>query len=181
MFNPTPFTIHKATLDDLAFLRKIDKIGCEHDGIVWTEDREPLLLTFASGERNFALIAYDGSRSIAAILGREGNTSDPDLRLTKRELLVPRIGEATRYIEPFELWVHPEYRRNGIASKLKSMFEDECRARSIEWIFTFQHFENLPAITMNEKLGYEHIGIRTMWDDVPRICFLRRVPSIGAL
>ena len=164
-------------MDDLSFLRSIDKLGCDRDDLIWTEDREPLLLTFASGERNFAFIANNGAQSIAGILLREGNTSDPNLRLNIRELLLPKIGQGARFIEPFDLWVHPEYRRNGVASKLKSMLEDECRARSIEWIFTFQRFDNLPAIRMNEKLGYEHIGLRTMWDDVPRVCFLRRITT----
>jgi ribosomal protein S18 acetylase RimI-like enzyme len=170
------FSIRKAFAQDLLFLLEIDRMSCEREGIDWNQaEREPLARLFTDWEPNFAFVACHENVPIGAIMLRARLTSDSSLLDVQRTLLHPLIGTSTRFVDIFDIWIEPECRRLHVATELKKMLEEECRAKNIKWIFTFQHFENIAAIRMNEKLGYEHIGTLQMYDEVPRVCFLRRV------
>ncbi len=53
------------------------------------------------------------------------------------------------------LYVVEEYRKSGVASRLKSMLEEWCYEEKIKSIHTTVHYTNKKMITLNEKLGYE--------------------------
>ena len=165
-----------ATPNDLEFLLKIDKISCERDSIAWIrEEREPIVRKFGLGNQSFAIVASDAARDVAGILMQIRNTGDPKTPQIQRTLLSPIIGESTDYLHIFDIWVDEGHRRKYIATELKQRLEVKCETRNVDWIFTCQAHYNLPAIAMNEKLGYQHIGETTMWDDVVRVCFVKHV------
>ncbi len=53
------------------------------------------------------------------------------------------------------LWVHPDFRKRGIARRLKEMGEDWARKKECRFMDTNVRVENLPMIGLNESVGYE--------------------------
>ncbi|WIV11453.1 GNAT family N-acetyltransferase [Proteiniborus sp. MB09-C3] len=52
------------------------------------------------------------------------------------------------------LYVARDYRRQGIATKLKELLEKWCRQEGIKTIHTTTHYNNHNMIVLNQKLGY---------------------------
>jgi ribosomal protein S18 acetylase RimI-like enzyme len=171
-------TIRHGTPNDLDFLLAIDRISFEREAAAWDRsEREALIERFTRNQYEFSLIAWSDAHRIGGILLRHRSTSDSDLPDGTRSMVQPNFGLNTAFVDIFDIWVDPLFRCQGVARSLKLAAEEECRARQVEWIFTFQHPDNRVAIRMNESLGYEHIGTTRMWDDIDRICFRRRVPT----
>ncbi len=174
------YSLHRATMVDLPLLLSIDQRSCDREGFDWQgakAKREALIRSFLEESQNFSFVAQTANRSVGAIMVRTSNPSEPTVTENTWKLLIPIIGSSMRFAEIFDLWVEPEFRRQGIARELKSTLEAECKSRGIEWIFTFQHPENAEAIHMNEALGYEHIGSHAIYDAISRVCFLKRVAN----
>jgi ribosomal protein S18 acetylase RimI-like enzyme len=81
-----------------------------------------------------------------------------------------------RFIEIFQLWVHPRYRRQGLATKLKLRLEEEARRREVDMIYTHTEEANGHVIELNQKLGYREVRRGPIWDDVVRISLIKKVP-----
>ena len=170
------FTTRKAIDQDLEFLLTIDRMSCEREQYPWAHvEREPIIRIFVEDMKGFGFVAENEKKSIGAVMLRISNSSGPFYNKNLPEILQPILGSSTQFVDIFDIWIDPEYRRKHVATALKRALEEECVERGIEWIFTFQHPENIPAIRMNEKLGYKHIGNSPMYDDVVRVCFLKHI------
>jgi ribosomal protein S18 acetylase RimI-like enzyme len=80
-----------------------------------------------------------------------------------------------RFVEVFQLWVHPAYRRSGIATKLKQELEDVARTNEINMIYTHTEERNLHVIELNKKLGYKEVRRGLIWDEIIRISLIKHL------
>ncbi|GGD62791.1 GNAT family N-acetyltransferase [Lacimicrobium alkaliphilum] len=55
----------------------------------------------------------------------------------------------------FSLWVHPKYRQQGVATRLKELAEFWLRSNEVSEIRTNVYLENRRMMALNEKLGYK--------------------------
>ncbi len=78
-----------------------------------------------------------------------------------------------KFCEVFQLWVHPTYRRQGLATRLKQVLEDEAKKRGIHMIYTHTEAQNEHVIEMNRKLGYREVRRGPLWDDVIRVSLVK--------
>jgi ribosomal protein S18 acetylase RimI-like enzyme len=80
-----------------------------------------------------------------------------------------------RFIEIFQLWVHPGYRRLGLATKLKLKMEEEARRHKVDLIYTHTEETNNHVIELNKKIGYEKVRRGPIWDDVIRVSLIKKL------
>ena len=59
-----------------------------------------------------------------------------------------------------DLAVHPDFRRQGIASALVSHVIEHLREEGVRFLYLEVRESNVPAIKMYGKFGFEEIGIR---------------------
>lgn len=81
--------------------------------------------------------------------------------------------EDGRFCEVFNLWVHSDYRRKGLASSLKRSIEDEARRRGMSMVYTHTESANRHMIDLNLKLGYEIVRIGPIWDEIERTSLVK--------
>ena len=81
--------------------------------------------------------------------------------------------EDGRFCEVFNLWVHSDYRRKGLASSLKRSIEDEARRRGMSMVYTHTESANRHVIDLNLKLGYEIVRIGPIWDEIERTSLVK--------
>lgn len=86
------------------------------------------------------------------------------------ESLFPPDGS---FCEFFQLWVAPEYRRQGLASNLKWKAETESIHRGVKLIYTHTEERNINVIKMNLKLGYREVRRGPIWDEVVRVSLIK--------
>lgn len=79
-----------------------------------------------------------------------------------------------RFIEIFQLWVHPNFRRQGLATKLKLKLEEEARRHKVDLIYTHTEEKNDHVIELNQKIGYEEVRRGPIWDDVIRVSLIKK-------
>jgi ribosomal protein S18 acetylase RimI-like enzyme len=80
-----------------------------------------------------------------------------------------------RFIEIFQLWVHPNYRRLGLATKLKLKLEEEAQYHKVDLIYTHTEETNNHVIELNKKIGYQAVRQGPIWDDVIRISLIKKL------
>lgn len=68
-----------------------------------------------------------------------------------------------RFIEIFQLWVHSNYRRLGLATKLKLNLEEEAQEA------------NNHVIELNKKIGYQVVRCGPIWNDVIRVSLIKKL------
>jgi ribosomal protein S18 acetylase RimI-like enzyme len=73
----------------------------------------------------------------------------------------------------FNLWVAPDYRRQGLATKLKQQFEAESRLRGMSMLYTHTELTNPHVIELNRKLGYREIRTGPIWDEILRVSLVK--------
>ena len=124
------------------------------------------------------------SRGVGAILahpvrlGQQARSNEPHvLSDPPYRGLVPADG---RFIEVFQLWVEPAFRRRGLGLKLKRTLEDHAARREIGLIYTHVRADNGPAIMLNHRLGYREIFRGPLWDEVVRVGLIKRVSPVVA-
>lgn len=81
-----------------------------------------------------------------------------------------------RFLEIFSLWVHPAYRRKGLATRLKLKLEEEACRHEVDLIYTHTEETNPHVIELNEKLGYRAVRRGPIWDDVIRVSLIKPLP-----
>ena len=86
------------------------------------------------------------------------------------ESILPADG---RFCEVFQLWVHPDYRRRGLASAMKRACEAEARRRDVHLIYTHTRERNANVVDLNVKLGFVEIRRGPMWDAASRVCLVK--------
>ncbi|MDW0116677.1 GNAT family N-acetyltransferase [Sporosarcina thermotolerans] len=80
-----------------------------------------------------------------------------------------------RFIEIFQLWVHPSFRRLGLATKLKLKLEEEAYHREIDVIYTHTEENSHHVIELNEKIGYQEVRRGPIWDDISRVSLIKKL------
>jgi ribosomal protein S18 acetylase RimI-like enzyme len=88
------------------------------------------------------------------------------------ESILPPNG---RFCEVFQLWVHPDCRRRGLATAMKRACEDEARRRDTHLIYTHTCERNAHVVELNRRLGYEEIRRGPLWDDASRVSLVKRL------
>jgi len=103
------------------------------------------------------------NEDIERTLDRIRSTKDEDLFLTVAEdekgqaqgfIWAYRMEEPSDCVIIISLFVADEYRKQGIATNLKVMLEEWCRAIGVKTIKTTTHYNNKNMIELNKKLGY---------------------------
>jgi ribosomal protein S18 acetylase RimI-like enzyme len=80
-----------------------------------------------------------------------------------------------RFMEIFQLWTHPNYRRKGLATKLKLKIEEEAIIHRVNLIYTHTEETNYHVIGLNEKLGYLEVRRGPIWDDIIRVSLIKKL------
>jgi ribosomal protein S18 acetylase RimI-like enzyme len=88
------------------------------------------------------------------------------------ESVLPADG---RFVEVFQLWVHPNYRRRGLATQMKQACEELAREQRIAMIYTHTRERNAHVIDLNRKLGYVEVRRGVMSDDHVRVSLVKRI------
>ena len=63
-----------------------------------------------------------------------------------------------RFTVEHSVYVHPEYRRKGIATRLLTELIEEARRRGMHTIIGGASAENEPSIVLHERLGFEQVA-----------------------
>jgi ribosomal protein S18 acetylase RimI-like enzyme len=80
-----------------------------------------------------------------------------------------------RFLEIFQLWVHPAYRRLGLATQLKLQLEQSAGCHGVNLIYTHTEERNLHVIQLNSKLGYQEVRRGPIWDDIIRVSLIKQL------
>ncbi len=80
-----------------------------------------------------------------------------------------------KFCEIFQLWVAPEYRRQGLATKLKVKAEKISLKNNISMIYTHTEVINEHVIEMNKKLGYSVLRTGKLNDDIIRVSLVKHL------
>ncbi|TCZ79326.1 GNAT family N-acetyltransferase [Paenibacillus albiflavus] len=83
--------------------------------------------------------------------------------------------EDGRFVEIFQLWVAPENRRTGIATKLKLKLEELAKTNNVNLIYTHTEERNKHVIELNEKLGYRIVRSGPIWDEIVRVILIKQI------
>lgn len=78
----------------------------------------------------------------------------------------------------YNLWVDPEFRRQGIASSLKNKLETFAIDQGFKQLFTHTELANEHVIKMNLKLGYDIVRVGPIWDESIRVSLLKPLTSL---
>lgn len=84
------------------------------------------------------------------------------------------------FCEIFQLWVHPDYRRRGIATRLKIHLEATCQARGVTMIYTHTLARNHHVLALNRRLGYREVRRGPIWDEQQRVSLVKYLPPAAA-
>ena len=83
--------------------------------------------------------------------------------------------EDGRFIEIYQLWVHPDHRRSGIGTKLKMKLEEKAKKVNVNMIYTHTEEHNLHVIDLNHKLGYKEVRRGPIWDEIIRVSLIKHI------
>lgn len=175
--------IRKATLADLDFMIQID---LKNEGLTLTEEtqmmnedlklhREKIMKFLIEGDKG-AFIYEENStgNKIGMIMYSIANRDvQYPWKTIFHELDRKLFQEDGRFVEIFNLWVAPGFRRSGIATKLKKKLEEAAKIHDVNLIYTHTEERNLHVIELNKKLGYKEIRRGPIWDEVIRISLIK--------
>jgi ribosomal protein S18 acetylase RimI-like enzyme len=177
--------LRRAVLEDLDFLVRID---LKVDGLTSTTEIS-LTSEEAIGHSNkiteyiidfnkgsFILEDSDNRKMIGVIM----------YSIENRDISVPRVNAASeldrhlfqadgRFLEIFQLWVHLDYRRQGLATQLKKKLEEEALFHDVNLIYTHTEESNHHVIQLNTKLGYKEVRRGPVWDSVIRVSLIKHL------
>lgn len=179
------FNIRKAEINDLEFLVQIDLKNDGYtvsDEVVTTEqekeehrkkinkfvteqDKGTIIIEDLNSDKRIALIMY----SIAnrdAVYPWKTIFNELDRNLFQND---------GRFMEIFQLWVHPNYRRLGLATELKLKLEDEAQNHRVDLIYTHTEETNVHVIELNRKIGYQEVRCGSIWDEVIRVSLVKKL------
>ena len=174
--------IQRATSEDLDFMLWVDE---QEEGYAHDEELSPAqqahqrakFESFLTTPDRAAWIALDGDSGVRAGLVMcifrdlsESGSGTPGNEFYRG---LPDLSKVGRFCEVFELWVHPDFRRQGLATRLKKQLEIESVRRGIGLIYTHTRSVNDHVVELNLKMGYREIRRGPIWDDVERISLIK--------
>ncbi len=86
--------------------------------------------------------------------------------------------ENGRFTELYQLWVDPEFRRQGLATNLKRHIEIESLRRSVNMIYTHTEEVNSHVIDLNLKLGYREVRRGPICNEVIRVSLIKNLTTV---
>lgn len=180
------YAIRRAVFDDLDFLVEAD---LSEEGYTPAPGEMPMsaaertahrlkIAAYVSGADDIGWVVVDETgQRVGAILARyrdrlnePPNEANQFLFRFLDEAIFPADG---RFCEVFNLWVDPNHRRRGLATRLKLVIEEEARRRGMKMIYTHTEAANFHVIELNRKLGYQEVRCGPLWDDVPRVSLVK--------
>ncbi len=176
------YYIAKATEGDLAFLVSVD---WEDEGCPNEEEKDKYkarvathrdkIRAFITQEDKCALVLRKDEERIGTIMATFRNrwTDTFPASSILGALDADLFPDDGRFCEIFQLWIHPEHRRQGHASGLKRALESECLPRGICMIYTHTAEENHHVVKLNTKLGYREVRRGPIWDSIVRISLIK--------
>ena len=178
--------LRPATERDLEFLVRVDR---DDEGYSAATDEPPM--DMAERRAEMAGFVRDTDRAAWVVEDTESHARIGALLCLFRDLdsksgstlnwdffdrIRDSLPEDGRFAEVFNLWVHPGYRRRGLASRLKRHLEKESRSRGVRMIYTHTELSNPHVIELNRKLGYREIRRGSIWDEVVRASLVKDLP-----
>ena len=176
--------LRKAESADIDFLVKID-LKDEGGTSTYMEDwgaedyaqHREKIAAFVSSEDKAAWVCEDAEagRLVGMILWRFRNR----LRENFEEWSIFKQIDAAlfpadgAFCEMFQLWVAPDYRRRGLATRFKQQAETESRRRGVKLIYTHTEERNAHVIAMNHKLGYREARRGPIWNAIIRVSLIK--------
>lgn len=117
----------------------------------------------------------DSNKSIAMIMYSIANRESVYPWTIFHELDQKLFQSDGRFMEIFQLWVHPNYRRIGLATMLKLKLEEDAQHHKVNIIYTHTEETNPHVIELNEKIGYKEVRRGPIWDDVIRVSLIKKL------
>ncbi len=181
-------TLRRANLSDLNFLVWIDREdeGVSSSQLIGRSDADlerhrQKIREFIDDDDKVAFVLVDESSQerLGAVLGRFRDRLKESFESWSvfHEIDAKHFTGDGRFCEVFQLWVHRDYRRRGLATRLKKKLEEESLARGIGTMYTHTEEENAHVIALNLKLGYFEVRRGPMWDEIPRVSLIKHLES----
>jgi ribosomal protein S18 acetylase RimI-like enzyme len=179
--------IRKADISDLDFLIQID---LKDEGLTLTAETQMMnadlrlhrekIMKFVINDERGAFIYEDinSGKRVGMIMYSIANRDaeyPPSWKTIFHELDRGLFQEDGRFIEVFNLWVEPSFRRTGIATKLKKKLEETAIINGVNLIYTHTEERNLHVIELNKKLGYKEVRRGPIWDEIIRISLIKHI------
>jgi ribosomal protein S18 acetylase RimI-like enzyme len=177
--------IRRAEINDLEFLVQID---LKNDGYTVSEEvamtkqekeeHHEKINKFVTEQDKGTLIVEDlnSDKRIALIMYSIANRDSVyPWKTIFNELDRNMFQNDGRFMEIFQLWVHPKYRRQGLATKLKLKLEDEAQNHKVDLIYTHTEESNVHVIELNKKIGYQECRRGSIWDEVIRVSLIKKL------
>lgn len=179
-------TLRAATEADLDFIVRIDLADegitheCpQHHTNADFERCRQKMIPYVNGFKDSAWVYEDQASSclVGLIMCRFRDllsepSTDANLFLLKylERSVFPENG---RFTEIYQLWIDPEFRRQGLAADLKRHIEIESLRRFSTMIYTHTEEANSHVIDLNLKLGYREVRRGPIWDEVIRVILVK--------
>ena len=177
-------TLRKAEAQDINFLVKIDLkdegVAVSHMVDYGAEEfaqRRDKIAAFVLSDDKDAWVFEDveANRVIGIILWRFRNRLREKFESWSifNEMNAALFPADGAFCEMFQLWVAPDYRRQGLATRLKQQAEAESLRRGVKLMYTHTEEQNRHVIEMNQKLGYREARRGPIWDEVVRVSLIK--------
>lgn len=177
--------IRKANLNDLDFLIQID---LEDEGITSLTEQELSVQELAEHRDKIMTFLKDKDRGALILEDQQINTQVGTIMycISCRDVEYPwktifheldrsLFQEDGRFLEIFQLWVHPDYRRLGFGTTLKMKVEEEAKSHGVNLVYTHTEEKNKHIIELNRKLGYKEVRRGTIWDSIVRVSLIKHL------
>jgi ribosomal protein S18 acetylase RimI-like enzyme len=178
--------LRKGNRNDLEFLIRIDLKNDGYtsgpDDVELTEQQQEehrqKIQKYVTDPNKGAFIAEDSvlSMPIGMIMYSISNRDDVyPWKTIYNELDRTLFQSDGRFLVIFQLWVHPDYRRAGLATQLKSKLEEGAQYHNVNLIYTHTEAVNDHVIELNKKIGYQEVRRGPIWDDIIRVSLIKQL------
>lgn len=124
----------------------------------------------------YVLVEPDTDRQVGMIMYNIANRDETKpWKTIFSELDRNLFQEDGRFLEIFQLWVHPDYRRQGLATMLKLQVEKAAQEHKVNVIYTHTEETNPHVVELNHKLGYREVRRGPIWDDIVRVSLIKQL------
>lgn len=121
-----------------------------------TESDYPAIISFHKAE-NWGLDTVTALKNFQQN-GNQILLCEKEGRIIGKMDLLPkkRAGREFLYVE--RVFIHPDYRRQGIAKQFLAYAEEECKKRGLLFLELAVREENVPARKLYENTGFKELG-----------------------
>jgi ribosomal protein S18 acetylase RimI-like enzyme len=134
------------------------------------------LAGFAADESRLGFVACEPSGALAGfslLVMRNRLTDTHPVGDVLSRLPASAFPPDGRFLQVYDLWVSPSWRRRGVATALKRVMEAQARVLNLSCLLTFTEASHAAVLHLNAKLGYRAVYQGPMWDDVERVALIK--------